>query len=99
MNLYLSKNPMENRVLIRHILRVLIYRWYVIALVLYVTMALSLGTAHTDMEGEWLFDRPVSAEIKAAMQEMGPYYHFRTLFDGTFQVSRDEGNSWERLRV
>ena len=71
--------------------------WYIHLLVLLIVTWLSIGTAHTDMEGEWLFDKPVSAAMKAKIREMGPGYFYRTLHDGTFQVNRGEG--WERLRV
>ena len=76
--------------------------WYIHLIILLIITWLSLGTAHTDTEGPWVWDKPVSAEIKAAMQEMGPNYHYRTLHDGTFQVSTkgiDLEKYWKRLRI
>lgn len=77
--------------------------WYAIVIVFTIVTWLSLGTAHTDMEGAWLYDKPVSQEIKAAMMKCGPNYHYRMLYDGTFQVNKHTGDDldkrWERLRV
>lgn len=77
--------------------------WYAIAIVWLIVTWLSCGVAHTDMHGEWLFDKPVSREIKVAIMKMGPMYFYRTLHDGTLQVNKytgdDDDERWERLRV
>ena len=76
-------------------------RLTIIALTLLIVSWLSLGTAHTDTAGPWVWDKPVSAAMKAKIQEMGPGYWYRTI-DGVFQVNTEmvaleEG--WERLKI
>ena len=76
-----------------------ITKLYAYSVIILIVMLSSIQAAQTDTSGPWVWDKPVSVEVKAAMLRCGPNYHFRTLFDGTFQVSKDEGNHWERLRV
>lgn len=71
--------------------------WWATTVVILVVWWVSCGVAHTDMEGEWIWDRPTPAAVKAAIMKCGPHYHYRTLHDGTLQVNRGKG--WERLRV
>ena len=82
--------------MIRHILKVLLYRWYVIALTVFVVMVLLIEPANLGKRWEDSWSQTPPA-IKAAVMRCGPNYQYRTLYNGTFQVNRGEG--WERLRV
>ena len=71
---------------------------YIYFTIILIISWLSLGTAYTDTSGPWVFDKPVSQEIRAAMQRMGPHYQYRQLYGGTLQVSTDKGETWRRLK-
>ena len=73
-------------------------RLYVYFLMIFIVSWLSIGTAHTDMSGEWIFDKPINPAIEKAMLKQGPNYFYHILYDDTLEVSKDEGESWERLR-
>lgn len=76
--------------------------WWAVLIVWLVVTWLSCGVANTDMHGEWLFDKPTSLAIKAAIRLMGPMYSYRTLWTGELQVNKytgdDDDERWERLR-
>ena len=83
--------------MIRHILRVLVFRWYVISLTVFVVMVLLIEPVNIGprWEDSWSQTPPA---IKAKILEMGPGYWYRTV-DSVFQVSTDKGETWRRLRV